>query len=334
MSSAAHAGALRFERLTVYVALASEAELLPFITAQASSLASECLFVTRKDIVAHGVSAAEGSTQASPACQSTTLDLLKWWRAEEADVYTRDVNNTVLFMNAAEVLITDKNAADGAVAYALYHRQMPVLSLAATQLPARSSLHQLLYTATTGVSLEEQKAAILQFLSFPAERGTYSVASTCASASTARTADTETIATVQVNVDGYPIQVPHAAHGALLDSQLPPPPTLFANVLAELRDSGSAGLDVLRRRNPILPGVLEIFHRYQNRGVVRAMLHRGYRVEVAPEAVAESLKWVRTFVALTEEKVAAPAEKMAKAETALAKFESHWLELPLAQPSP
>ncbi|KPA80482.1 hypothetical protein ABB37_04702 [Leptomonas pyrrhocoris] len=332
-------GATRLERVTVYVDLAREAEFLPAITDCAARLAPQCVVVTSKDILAAPpLSAAGVATQnqddaCTPSRTATTIGLIRLWQAEEADVHTRDVNNTVLFMNAAELLITDKTAADGAVTYALYRRQMPVLSFASAHLPACSSLQQLLYTGAKGTTAEEWKDTIRQFLTFPAERGVYTVASTVA-------ADAAAVHVV-VNAEGYPIQLPHLSHGAHTNSSddngaamlLPPPPTLFAGALAELRCSSSEHLDVLRRRNPILPGVLEAFHRYQNRGVMRAMLQRGYRVEVAPQTEAAGLTWVQKFVALGEPDETMQLAKVVTAASSLAKFESHWLELPLPEKS-
>ncbi|KAL7706815.1 hypothetical protein N2W54_001032 [Lotmaria passim] len=329
MSVTPHDSTTRFERITAYVDLASEEQLLPTISVCAARLAPECVLVTQSDIVAHSSPpSAQTNTHngesSAVSRAATSVGLIRLWQAEEADVFTRDVNNKVPFMNAAELLITDKNTADGAVTYALYRRQMPVLSLAHTHLPARTSLHQLLYTEAAAPTAEAQKEAVERFLSFPAKRGQYTTATT---ASTKEGANV----VVVVNADGYPVQLPQAPSGTPTTT-LPPPPTLFASVLAELCSSHSEHLDVLRRRNPILPGVLAAFHRYQNRGVLRAMLHRGLRVEVAPETATASLAWVRKFVALMEsDEGAAAAAKMATAEAILAKFESHWLELPLAQ---
>lgn len=323
MTAEGDTAAPRFERVTVYVDLAAEAQLLPVINACAQRLAADCVVISQRDFATAPASAN------APTPASTTVALLQWWQAEEADVYTRDVNNTVHFMNAAELLITDKNSADGAVTYALYRRQMPVLSLAVTHLPARTALHQLLYTHATGSTFEERTRAIQLFLAFPETRGVYAVTTDTSAASGAAAA-----VVVKVNADGYPIQLPSRvsdSEGSRDSRLLPPPPTLFANVVSELKSSSNAHLDVLRRRNPILPGVLQAFHRFQNRGVVRAMLHRGYRVEVSATSTAESLEWVRRFLALTEPSEVAQAERMAVAASTLEKFESHWLELPLAQ---
>jgi hypothetical protein len=331
----------RFERVTVYVDVVPEAQLLPIITEYATRLAPVCSIITRENFMqplAHAPTdtCAKDEDVMASSRTAATVGLIRFWQAEEADVFTRDVSDTVSFMNASELLITDKNTADGAVTYAIYRRQMPVLSLARTHLPVLSSLQQLLYTAAAGDTAEEQKEAVKHFLTFPARCGVYTTAHAAAAqggGSSGREAGTEEV--VVVNAEGYPVQLPHAPHcSSPSASLLPPPPTLFANVMSELCSASSKHLDVLRRRNPILPGVLAAFHRYQNRGVLRAMLHRGYRVEVAPGTETAALEWVQKFVALTEAGEVKQTEKVAAAEATLAKFESHWLELPLAQSSP
>ncbi|KPI87539.1 hypothetical protein ABL78_3382 [Leptomonas seymouri] len=327
------ADSIRFKRITVYVDLTSEEELLHTIAECATRLAPDCVIIKQKDIDAVGGRSAVDTSrepqkdELAPSRTATTVGLIHLWQAEEEDVYTRDVNNTVLFMDAAEFLITDKNAGDGAVTYALYRRQMPILSFASTHLPARSSLQQLLYIGATAKTVEERKDAIRQFLTFPNQRGVFTVAS-------AATADAGAVKVV-VNADGYPVQLPCPSRGAHDKSdsvaRLPPPPTLFASLLLELKSSNSERFDSLRRRNPMLPGVLEALHRYQNRGVMRSMLHRGHRVEVASGAAAAGLKLVEGFMALTESNEKFRAKRMAAVESTLANFESHWLELPLAK---
>lgn len=300
-------------------------------------------------------------TSPSPdaATASATLRLLQTWQAEEADVYTREVNNTVPFMRDWECFVTCHGTANGAVTYALHRRQMPVLSLlcpsnpASTTQPARprSAVEVLLHTSVPPTAtLPEQEAAIAHFFALPTAYGTYCVQAPQISAESAAgvTASelaataTEGGAVVVVNRDGYPVRLPPSV--STKQGLLPPPPARFAGVLEELSTSSTAPMAELRRRNPLLPGVLTAFHRHRNRGLLRCLLHRGYRVEVIESVAGEdrdrssAAEQVRTFVALgvdgDRDGPEALNGKQATAAANLRDFESRWLDMPMPLPQP
>ncbi|AYU80618.1 hypothetical protein, conserved [Leishmania donovani] len=371
----ANSHAERFERVTVYVDIADAANapeegredveeaamLLELIQASAAAVTGQLVVVDSRSLVSAEEQARPSlspeadpgtASEAASLSTSTTLQLLRYWQAEEADVYTRDVNNTVPFMRAWECLITSKNTRDGAVTYALHRRQMPVLSLALAQAGTstralKSALEELLYTCVpSGATWEDKSDAVIRFFTFPPELGAYVVAPSVsaaddakphryseagpASASTAAAA--AATAAVVVNKDGYPVRLPWTP------SLLPPPPTRFAGVLRDLCFADSAQMAMLRRRNPLLPGVLAAFHRYGNRGLLRSALQRGYRVEVAEvaesdEDAASAEDWVRRFVdlSITNDDEADSQRRQAAAAATLRNFESTWLDLPLPQ---
>ncbi|CAG9577858.1 conserved hypothetical protein [Leishmania major strain Friedlin] len=379
MSADSHAE--RFERVTVYVDIAAAANtpeegrgdveeaavLLELIQASAAAVTGQLVVVDSRSLVSAeeqarpslSPEAATGTaSEATSLSMSTTLQLLRYWQAEEADVYTRDVNNTVPFMRAWECLITSKNTRDGAVTYALHRRQMPVLSLALAQAGAstrtpKSAVEELLYTCVpSGATQEEKRDAVVRFFTFPPELGAYVVAPSVsaageakppryseagpASASTAAAAAAATAAAVVVvNKDGYPVHLPWTP------SLLPPPPVRFAGVLREWCLADSAQMEMLRRRNPLLPGALAAFHRYENRGLLRSALQRGYRVEVAEvaesdEDAASAEDRVHRFadLSITNNAEADSQRKQAAAAATLRNFESTWLDLPLPQAQP
>ncbi|TPP52757.1 hypothetical protein CGC21_28160 [Leishmania donovani] len=335
----ANSHAERFERVTVYVDIADAANapeegredveeaamLLELIQASAAAVTGQLVVVDSRSLVSAEEQARPSlspeadpgtASEAASLSTSTTLQLLRYWQAEEADVYTRDVNNTVPFMRAWECLITSKNTRDGAVTYALHRRQMPVLSLALAQAGTstralKSALEELLYTCVpSGATWEDKSDAVIRFFTFPPELGAYVVAPS----------------------DGYPVRLPWTP------SLLPPPPTRFAGVLRDLCFADSAQMAMLRRRNPLLPGVLAAFHRYGNRGLLRSALQRGYRVEVAEvaesdEDAASAEDWVRRFVdlSITNDDEADSQRRQAAAAATLRNFESTWLDLPLPQ---
>ncbi|KAK7200047.1 hypothetical protein NESM_000054200 [Novymonas esmeraldas] len=323
----------RFERVTVYVdvELAYDADtaavLLRHIHDSAAALTQQLTVHTTGELLRD---AAAGTASASAPASSrarATVELLRHWQAEEADIFTRDVHNNVPFMGDLECFVTANDTRDGAVVYALHRRQMPVLSLAAppTAAPtsrATSAVEALLYTAVPcGATLQAKLDAISLFFTFPAECGAY-VAS-APSAVTNAAADASVV--VVMNEDGYPVRVPTAS---LL---LPPPPPRFAGVLRDLCVADTAQMALLRRRNPLLPGVLTAFHRYGNRGLLRSVLQRGYRVEVA-ESAESAVDWVRRCIELTAGGDEAETQVRCKTAAAvLANFEGTWLDMPLPQ---
>ncbi|CBZ23907.1 conserved hypothetical protein [Leishmania mexicana MHOM/GT/2001/U1103] len=358
----------RFERVTVYVDIAVAANapeegrgdveeaavLLELIQASAAAVTRQLVVVDSSSLASaeeearSSLSPEADTNTASGAASlstSTTLQLLRYWQAEEADVYTRDVNNTVPFMRAWECLITSKNTRDGAVTYALHRRQMPVLSLALAQASTstrtpKSAVEELLYTCVpSGATREDKRDAIVRFFTFPPELGAYVVAPPVSAADEAKprrysedgpASASTAAAAVVVNKDGYPVRLPWTS------SLLPPPPTRFAGVLRELCLADSAQMEMLRRRNPLLPGVLTAFHRYGNRGLLRSALQRGYRVEVAETAESDedavsAEDWVCRFVdpSPTNGDEVDSHRRQAGAAATLRNFESTWLDLPL-----
>ncbi|GET90407.1 hypothetical protein, conserved [Leishmania tarentolae] len=362
----------RFERVTVYVDIgvsANESEeargdveetavLLELIQTSAAALTHQLVVVDSRSLLSAEeqrrlsvpLEANTGTTcETASLGTSTTLQLLRYWQAEEADVYTRDVCNTVPFMRDWECLITSKNTRDGAVTYALHRRQMPVLSLAQAQAGSstgapKSVVEELLYTCVpSGATRKAKEAAIIRFFTFPPDLGAYVTASSAtaeeeanphryseagpASGSTAGAA-----AVVVVNKDGYPVRLPWTS------SLLPPPPTLFAGVLHKFCLADGARMEMLRRRNPLLPGILAALHRYGNRGLLRCALQRGYLVKVVETAESDVVPtsaedWVRRFVdlSITSNDEADSQRVQAAAEATLKNFESKWLDLPLPQ---
>ncbi|CAJ1030900.1 hypothetical protein Q4I30_005659 [Leishmania utingensis] len=361
----------RFERVTVYTDMVYAANtqlegrgddeeaavLLALIRTSAAALARQLVVVDSKSLLPSAEQARPSlppkrdtgtASVAASASTSTTVQLLRYWQAEEADVYTRDVNNTVPFMRDWECLITCKDIRDGAVTYALHRRQMPVLSLALTQTSTstrtpKSAVEELLYTCVpSGATLKDKEDAITRFFTFPSELGAYVVAPSVTAAGEAKpqhsseaasaSATAAAAAVVLVNKNGYPVRLPWAA------SLLPPPPARFAGVLQKLCSANSAQMEVLRRRNPLLPGVLAAFHRYENRGLLRSALQRGCHVEVVEttegdKAVVSAEDWVRRFVDLltTGSDEADSQRRQATAAATLKNFELKWLDLPLPQ---
>ncbi|KAG5473787.1 hypothetical protein LSCM1_04417 [Leishmania martiniquensis] len=354
----------RFERVTVYVDIAAAsvvpgegeeaAVLLELIQTSAAALTRNLVIVDSQQLFAsaeprgqspppkQGAGAVSAAASRNTSC---TVQLLRYWQEEEADVYTRDVNNTVPFMRDWECLVTCKDTRDGAVAYALHRRQMPVLSLAPTQASTptqapKTAVEELLYACVPcGATLEDKKDAITHFFTFPLESGAYVVASSVPAAGTSKPQHscetdpaTASAATVVVNRDGYPVRLPWTS------SLLPPPPARFAGVLQELCFADSPQMKVLRQRNPLLPGALAAFHRYGNRGLLRSVLQRGYRVEMVEtaegeKATASADDWVRQFADLstTNSNGADSHRRQTTAVATLKEFEMKWLDLPLPQ---
>ncbi|KAG5474075.1 hypothetical protein CUR178_04186 [Leishmania enriettii] len=360
----------RFERVTVYVdiGVATDAPgdseevavLWEVIRTAVAALTRQLVVVDSKSLVSSAESARQslslklgaGTVSATPSSStSCTVQLLRYWQEEEADVYTRDVSNTAPFMRDWECLVTCKDTRDGAVTYALHRRQMPVLSLALTQAStptkaAKSAVEELLYECVpSGATLQDRKDAITRFFTFPPKLGAYVRAPSVTAAGASEpqrscgtdptSASAATAAAVVVNRDGYPVRLPWAA------SLLPPPPARFAGVLHEFCSADSAQMKVLRLRNPLLPGVLTAFHRYGNRGLLRSALQRGYCVEVVEaaegeKAVVSAEEWVRKCVNLstTNSDAADSQRRQTAAAAALKDFESNWLDLPLPQTQP
>ncbi|KAG5490430.1 hypothetical protein JKF63_00550 [Porcisia hertigi] len=355
----------RFERVTVYVDISTSsnaeegeaAVLLRQIQVCAAALARVLVVVDSKSLVSSIKQASQSYPAKSEAVTasgdassslSTTVELLRFWQAEEADVYTRDVSNTVPFMRDWECLVTSKDPGDGAVAYALHHRQMPVLSLTSRQAstPTRtpkSAVEELLYTCLSGdVSLEAKRDALVHFFTFPTDGGDYVMGSPPVAAAgepksprsceadPASASAADPVVVVVVNEDGYPVRLPHTT------SLLPPPPTRFAGILRTLCSADSTQMEILRQRNPLLPGILTAFHRYENRGLLRAALQRGYRVEVMRSAEGEQAAssgedLVCNFLDLITNSSDEAESKGRKvhALSTLRRFESGWLDMPL-----
>lgn len=282
----------------------------------------------------------------------TATPFLQLWLKEKADVFAV-VRDEVALMEQAECFITAaQTLASGEVSYALHCRQMPVLSLAAaatstsTKRAPQTALEQELY-ASVAVSPLSAEEAIAAFLTFPTRRGAYlAVEDDAAPTPPAQGGDADDFTallaritslgndaaapTVVVRADGSPLYFSYTQRLQSATAKTPatvapvassPPAAydaLFEALVARHGDGARTALYPLVERAPQLAGALYVLNRYENRGLLRAMLHRGRCVVV-----------LRHSAAALEMLKAQPEGAAAETMALLRQFEGHWLELPL-----
>lgn len=386
-------------QLTVYTDVKAATQL-EFIQGCARRLCSTSVVVPLTSL--------SGSSSSS---SSSALLFMKLWEKQREDA-VRVVRNDVPFFNQFECFITSgQSLSSGEVTYALYRRQMPVLSLGteAEEAPCldkpngnnggggggretcalgpRTAVQGFLYHERhPSLSVEE---AIQQFFTFPKRMGVlFAVecdecgaagggeedgSSSPSSSSALRFAevcealrrlyhesplfpDSERL--LLLGSDGYPLAQPPAIHpgahgeggaGRVLPSPAPPFEGLL-RTLTSARNEGSGAdageeggfLDLLQQ-NPQLFGALFAFNRYENRGLLRYLLHRGYCPAILDHTSSTAAQLARVMrgeaahassdaargTQVVDHPTAASVDTFNKHLASLSRFEGHWMDMAL-----
>ncbi|KAH9598833.1 hypothetical protein LSM04_002305 [Trypanosoma melophagium] len=319
------------KQVTVYSDV-QDAELLNHITTAALDLC--------KDAVIHRVPDKD---------VTDPLAFLNIWEKERDDVWSF-VNNNVPLMHRFECFVTDsKDEKSGAVAYALYYRKMPVLSLVAPEVHQPSIIASgtnnnedneedwitgALYFTPTKLGCVSLFDAVKVFFSFPATGGNVIaiegedaavVMSQCRllrdrmqseSKLPVHIVDASGCDIADVNTEATNYEQEYSLYATLIDYFL--------------KNSNNSELWQIREADPQLHGALSALNRYHNLPLLRYRLQSGVRII-----------FYRPFSIVLEELVLGCRQKemnvtqtqalLSTVIPSLLHFETHWLGMPSAE---
>ncbi|KEG14694.1 hypothetical protein DQ04_00341090 [Trypanosoma grayi] len=285
------------------------------------------------------------STVATSLCESVTihtipdadaanpLAFLHFWEKEKEDVWSY-VKNDVPIMHRLECFVTDsKNRSTGVVAYALYYRKIPVLSLldlgeSAEGMEADWLVNALYFTAPR-LCCTSAVDAVNSFFTFPAAAGKV----------IAVEGEGATLVAVQCRLLcghmrrewNMPVQLVGASGCDLADTDAASEDEEELSLYASLCDSllKNPELQTIREEDPQLQGALYALNRHHNLTVLRYRLQRGINVVVCRPmscALAEFVKSCeRRGIGTSDSQ-----EALTRVVKSLLQFEERWLGLPTA----
>ncbi|RNF06142.1 hypothetical protein TraAM80_04121 [Trypanosoma rangeli] len=279
-----------------------------------------------------------------PPPASDTADpllFLHLWEKERDNVWEH-VNNNVPIMRRLECFVTDsKNQADGVVAYALYYRQMPVLSLAAVVTGATEEEAEVsedwittaLYFTATGLGCSSPSEALTVFFTFPKSAGkVVALEGECG----VLVAEQSRLLRDCIRHEwGLPVQLVGASGCDLLGvdvfgreltrAEEEVEPSVYASLIDELLRNPE--LCTLRDADPQLHGVLCALNRHHNLRLLRYRLQRGIHV-----ILCRPLSFVlEGLFRGGKSQATQPSSALSGVVASIQNFEHHWLGLPRAE---
>ncbi|RNF25627.1 uncharacterized protein Tco025E_02123 [Trypanosoma conorhini] len=270
------------------------------------------------------------------------LLFLHLWEKERDNVWGY-VNNSVPIMHRLECFVTDsKNQADGVVAYALYYRQMPVLSLAAAVTGAKEEeeaeasedwVTAALYSTAAGLGCASPSEALSAFFTFPKLAGkVVALEGACDTLVTGQgrllrdyLRRAWSLPVELVGAGGCDLRASDPAGGAPAAASEEAEPAVYASLIDELLRNPE--LRPLRDADPQLHGALCALNRHHNLRLLRYRLQRGIHV-----LLCRPLSFVLECLFRGGAAQATPPSRdLSGVVASVQHFEHHWLGLPRAQ---
>ncbi|ESS67063.1 hypothetical protein TCDM_04295 [Trypanosoma cruzi Dm28c] len=269
------------------------------------------------------------------------LWFLNFWEKERDDVWTY-VNNKVPILRRFECFVTDsKDQKDGVVAYALYHRQMPVLSLvtAVTGIKEKTEVNEdwittALYRTVARMGCSSPSDAIAVFFTFPKSAGkVLALEGECRALVTEQCRllrdyilRERNIPVELVGAGGCDLRSPDlvgkGAATAEEEEEEEEESALYASLIDDLLSNPE--FLPLREVDPQLHGALCALNRHHNLRLLRYRLQRGIHV-ILSRPMSFVLEELLRFCG---PQAVPPSTMLEGVVKSIQNFEHHWLELP------